>query len=64
MKKTDLRKSCRASKGKKKCPNYSYELYRCKLGLVPATCDLIEQPKPGTKKARQAQQVRDFYNMF
>ena len=59
----DLRKSCRATKGKKKCPRYDYGLFRCVLGRVPATCDLIEQPKPGTKKAKQAQQMRDFYGM-
>lgn len=61
---SDLRKSCRATKGKEKCSNYSYELFRCKLGLVPATCDLIEQPKAGSKKAKQAQQMRDFYGKF
>jgi hypothetical protein len=59
-----MRKGCRASKNEKKCPNYSYELFRCKSGLVPATCSMIAQPKPGTKKAKAAECVRSFYDMI
>jgi hypothetical protein len=58
-----MRKGCRTSKYEKKCSMYSYPLGRCKLGRVKYTCPLIEQPKKGTKKAREAQQCRDFYKM-
>jgi hypothetical protein len=56
-----MRKGCRSSKFEKKCPNYSYSLYRCTLGLVPYTCPNIEQPRPGTKKAKEANSIRTFY---
>ena len=56
-----MRKGCRTSKNETKCPRYSYDLGRCKDGLVKATCSLCEQPKPGTKAFKQAQQVRAFY---
>ena len=56
-----MRKGCRASKTEKKCPHYSYMLLRCELGYVPATCSMIEPPKPGTKKAKAAEAVRHFY---
>jgi hypothetical protein len=57
-----MRKGCRASKMEKKCVHYSYMLLRCELGYVPATCSMIEQPKPGTKKAKVAEVVRHFYD--
>ena len=56
-----MRIGCRSSKLEKKCPHYSYGLRRCKLGLVPACCAHIKQPKKGTKKARDAEAVRAFY---
>lgn len=56
-----LRKGCRASKTEKVCPNYSYSLGRCTLGKVKAMCLLVQQPKQGTKAARQAEFVREFY---
>jgi len=59
-----MRKGCRASKNEKKCPHYSYSLFRCTLGRVPATCSMIDQPKPGTKKAKAAESVRTFYDMI
>jgi hypothetical protein len=59
-----MRKGCRTSKTEKKCTYYSYQLQRCILGKVKATCLLCEQPKAGTKAARQAEQVRQFYNMW
>jgi hypothetical protein len=37
-----MRRGCRASKNEKVCPNYSYGLGRCKLGLVKATCSKID----------------------
>ena len=57
-----LRKGCRTSKTEKACPQYSYQLGRCKLGRVKYTCSLCEQPKQGTKKWREAQQCRAFYS--
>ena len=59
-----MRKGCRASKYEKACPRYSYDKGRCSLGLVPATCSEIQQPKPGTKAALKAEQVRQFYRKF
>jgi len=56
-----MRKGCRSSKYEKKCQHYSYALYRCTLGKVPAICNLIEQPKPGSKADKKAQAVREFY---
>lgn len=55
-----MRKTCRATKGTKKCGHYCYSRGRCLLGKVPATCELIEQPKPGTKKYKRFQAVRVF----
>lgn len=57
-----LRKGCRTSKTEKACPQYSYQLQRCKLGKVKYTCSLCEQPKAGTRKGNEAQKCRDFYN--
>lgn len=59
-----MRKGCRTSKTEKACPNYSYELQRCVLGKVKAICSLVQQPKAGTKAARQAEDCREFYGMF
>jgi len=56
-----MRKGCRASKNEKACPLYSYSLGRCTLGRVKATCSKIQQPKAGTKAARDAAFVRAFY---
>ena len=56
-----MRKGCRTSKTEKSCPSYSYQLGRCKLGKVKATCPLVQQPKAGTQAARNAAQVRAFY---
>ena len=56
-----MRKGCRSTKNEKKCTHYDYALLRCKLGRVPATCNLIQQPKPGTKADNRVQAVRDFY---
>jgi len=58
------RTSCRASKNQPKCPEYSYSLSRCTLGLVKATCGKIQEPRQGTKAARNAADVRAFYAMF
>lgn len=58
-----MRKGCRTSKNEKKCVNYSYSHGRCLLGRVKYTCHLVEQPKKGTKKAREAEQCRNFYKM-
>jgi hypothetical protein len=58
-----MRKGCRTSKTEKACPNYSYGLSRCVLGKVKATCSLVQQPKAGTKAAKNAEQVRQFYSM-
>jgi len=59
-----MRRGCRTTKNEQKCENYSYSLQRCILGKVKSTCSLVEQPKPGTKAAKQAEQVREFYAMW
>lgn len=59
-----MRKGCRTSKTEKACPQYSYQLGRCLLGKVKATCLLVQQPKPNTKAGKNAQAVRDFYAGF
>jgi len=59
-----MRKGCRTSKNEKACPDYSYGLLRCKLGRVKATCFRCEQPKAGTKAAKQAEDVRQLYNQL
>ena len=56
-----LRKGCRTSKNEIKCPEYSYQLQRCKLGRVKYTCHLIKQPKEGTKSFKEAESCRAFY---
>lgn len=57
----ELRKGCRATKNEKKCNQYSYSLGRCVLGWVKATCSMCEQPKAGTKAARDAACVRAYF---
>jgi len=56
-----MRKGCRASKTEKKCSQYSYSLGRCVLGRVKYTCPLCQQPKAGTKQAKDAENCRNFY---
>ena len=56
-----MRRGCRTSKYEKKCSSYDYSLGRCVLGRVKYTCPLIEQPKKGTKKAKEAELVKAFY---
>lgn len=59
-----MRTGCKKSKNNpNQCNYYSSSKGRCSLGKVPYTCSLIEQPKKGTKKAKQAEQVRSFYGM-
>lgn len=57
-----MRTGCKKSKNNpNQCQYYSSSKGRCSLGKVPFTCSLIQQPKPGSKKAKQAEQVRHFY---
>jgi len=57
-----MRKGCRTSKTEKACRHYNHSLQRCTLGKVKATCSMVSLPKPGTKAAQQAQEVKDFYD--
>lgn len=56
-----LRKGCRTSKFEKKCMYYDYPAGRCTLGKVKYTCELIKQPKEGTKSFKEAESCRAFY---
>ena len=58
-----LRKGCRTSKFEKKCMYYDYSLSRCTLGKVKYTCELIKQPKEGTKAFKEAESCRAFYGV-
>ena len=58
-----LRKGCRTSKFEKKCMYYDYSLGRCTVGKVKYTCELIKQPKEGTKAFKEAQECRAFYGV-
>jgi len=55
------RTSCRKTKRHPMCGHYSYPLLKCLLGFVKATCPHMEQPKPGTKAAKLAEETRRFY---
>ena len=58
-----LRKGCRTSKFEKKCMYYDYSKGRCTMGKVKYTCELIKQPKEGTKAFKEAQECRAFYGV-
>ena len=58
-----LRKGCRTSKFEKKCMYYDYSKGRCRLGKVKYTCELIKQPKEGTKAFKEAESCRAFYGV-
>jgi len=58
-----LRKGCRTSKFEKKCVYYDYPKGRCTLGKVKYTCELIKQPKEGTKSFKEAESCRAFYGV-
>jgi len=59
-----MRTGCKKSKNNpEQCSYYSISKGRCSLGRVPYTCPLIKQPKAGTKKDKDARQVRAFYGV-
>ena len=58
-----LRKGCRTSKFEKKCMYYDYSKGRCTMGKVKYTCELIKQPKEGTKSFKEAESCRAFYGV-
>ena len=42
---------------------YDYSKGRCLLGKVKYTCELIKQPKEGTKSFKEAESCRAFYGV-